>query len=68
MAPTIKRVALLGATAALAAGAVLATAAPAQAWCTQQTPNGVVHTQVCGSGYCHVDVRRPGLHLPVAGG
>ena len=57
MAPSIKRAAaLFGATAALAAGTVLATAAPAQAWCTQETANGVASVAACSSGWCRVSV------------
>jgi hypothetical protein len=55
MAPSIKRVAaLLG--SALAAGTILATASPAQAWCTAQPPNPPVQATVCSSGYCYIAV------------
>ena len=55
MAP-IKRVAVFGASAALAVGAILTTAAPAQAWCAVSSPGNPVQATVCSSGYCRVGV------------
>jgi hypothetical protein len=55
MAPSIKRVALLLGTA-VTAGTILGTAAPAQAWCFQQSPNPVENVYVCSSGDCRVTV------------